>query len=164
MKNCLILALVLSLTACASTEQQRVTDIAATPLRDFNLSAADIPPVLAEAKLQPYVAPNDQSCDGLRQQVGILDAVLGPDLDADAGPEAGKMDKAKAALGNAAAGALQKTVEGAIPFRGWVRKLSGAERHSVDAAAAIAAGSARRAFLKGLALGRACPAPLTTPA
>jgi len=156
MKTCLILAAALCLTACASNEQQRVTDIAATPLRDFNLSSATIPPVLVEAKKQPYLAPVDQSCEALHTQVGVLDAVLGPDVDADPAAEQGKADKAKHAVGNAAAGALQKTVEGAIPFRGWVRKLSGAERHSAEVASAIAAGSARRAFLKGIAFNKAC--------
>jgi hypothetical protein len=43
-----------------------------------------------------------------------------------------------------------------VPFRGWVRKLSGAERYSRQVAAAIAAGAARRAFLKGLAQGKGC--------
>ena len=60
------------------------------------------------------------------------------------------------AVGNAAVGALQKTVEGAIPFRGWVRKLTGAERYSRKVAAAITAGSIRRAFLKGVAAADGC--------
>lgn len=156
MKTCLILAAALALTACASTQQQRVTDIAATPMHDLNLSSTAIPPVLAEAKKQPYVAPYEQSCEALQQQVGLLDEVLGPDLDADPAAELSKGEKAKNAAGNAAVGALQKTVEGAIPFRGWVRKLSGAERHSEEVAAAIAAGNARRAFLKGIAFNKAC--------
>ena len=159
MKTCLILAVALSLTACASTDQQRVTDIAGTPMRDLNLTPTAIPPVLAEAKKQPYLAPYDQSCAALQVQVGLLDEVLGPDVDAEPGAEAGKTERAKAAMGNAAAGALQKTVEGAIPFRGWVRKLSGAERHSAEIASAIAAGTARRAFLKGIAFNKACQAP-----
>lgn len=43
-----------------------------------------------------------------------------------------------------------------IPFRGWVRKLSGAERHSRKVEAAIAAGTVRRAFLKGVAITKDC--------
>jgi hypothetical protein len=88
----------------------------------------------------------------------MLDEVLGPDVDAEPAAELGRGDKAKSAMGNAAAGALQKTVEGAIPFRGWVRKLSGAERHSAEIADAIAAGTARRAFLKGIAFNKSCQA------
>jgi hypothetical protein len=37
-----------------------------------------------------------------------------------------------------------------------VRKLSGAERYSKQVAAAIAAGTVRRAFLKGMAQASAC--------
>jgi hypothetical protein len=43
------------------------------------------------------------------------------------------------------AGAVQKAAEGVVPFRGWVRKLAGAERYSRQVAAAIAAGTVRRA-------------------
>lgn len=161
MKKLLLVVLVASLSACASTEQNRVGDIAATPLRDFNIKPTDIPPVLVEAKQKPYAAPFDQSCEGLGRQVAVLDDVLGADLDAESvSDEVSKTERAKTAVGKAATGALQKTVEGAIPFRGWVRKLSGAERHSNEASAAIAAGTARRAFLKGLALGRSCQQPL----
>jgi len=51
---------------------------------------------------------------------------------------------------------LRSTTEGLVPFRGWVRKLSGAERYSKQVQAAIAAGAARRAFLKGLMAAKAC--------
>nr|QQZ48666.1 hypothetical protein JKL49_14210 [Phenylobacterium glaciei] len=37
-----------------------------------------------------------------------------------------------------------------IPFRGWVRRLSGAQRHDSLVTAAINAGAVRRAYLKGL--------------
>lgn len=151
MKKSFILA-VLALAGCAAPQQQRVGDIAATPLRDFNLSSKTIPPVLIEARKHPYLLPADQTCAGLLVQVRQLDAVLGPDLDDTVVNESGHMVKVGAALGNA----LQKTVEGAIPFRGWVRKLSGAERHSEDIAASIGAGTARRAFLKGVAVARTC--------
>jgi len=40
--------------------------------------------------------------------------------------------------------------ESLIPYRSWVRKLSGAERASKAVAAAISAGMVRRGFLKGM--------------
>lgn len=46
-----------------------------------------------------------------------------------------------------------------IPFRGWVRKLTGAERYSRKVSAAIAAGAIRRAYLKGLGQAAGCAAP-----
>lgn len=153
MTNTKLLAVAfLALAGCATPQQERVGDIAATPLRDFNLSSTIIPPVLVEARKHPYVLPDDQSCAGLLVQVRQLDAVLGPDLDDTVVSETGHIVKVGAAFWNA----LQRTVEGAIPFRGWVRKLSGAERHAADIAASIGAGTARRAFLKGVAVARSC--------
>ncbi|MES2321341.1 MAG: hypothetical protein V4633_03665 [Pseudomonadota bacterium] len=150
--NFAVAVAVLALTGCATSQQDKVGDIAATPLRDFNLSSKEIPPVLLEARKQPYLLPADQSCAALLVRVRELDAVLGPDLDDTVVTENGHMVK----VGNAVGHALQKTVEGAIPFRGWVRKLSGAERHANDIAASIGAGTARRAFLKGVAVARTC--------
>jgi len=43
-----------------------------------------------------------------------------------------------------------------IPFRGWIRKLTGAERYSKRVAAAITAGAVRRAFLKGVRVMKNC--------
>jgi hypothetical protein len=37
-----------------------------------------------------------------------------------------------------------------VPFRGWVRQLTGAERHARAVQTAVAAGRVRRAYLKGL--------------
>lgn len=50
-----------------------------------------------------------------------------------------------------------------IPFRGWVRKLTGAERYSRKVSAAIAAGAIRRAYLKGLGQAAGCEAPAAPP-
>jgi len=43
-----------------------------------------------------------------------------------------------------------------VPFRGWLRKLSGAELHSKKVAKAIAAGTIRRAFIKGIKSTKQC--------
>jgi hypothetical protein len=66
------------------------------------------------------------------------------------------MDKASDVAEDQAVGAVQRTAEGLIPFRSWIRKLSGAERHSKHVSACITAGSVRRAFLKGLAASKHC--------
>lgn len=153
----LILAIaVLSLSACATQkEQDRIEEISKTPLRDLNISKVDIPTVLHDAMGNPYKPPVDKSCTALQAQVADLDEELGPDLDV---PEEklSNMEKGRDALGNAATGALQNTVEGAIPFRGWLRKLSGAERQSRRAQAAILAGKVRRGYLKGIMESTSC--------
>jgi hypothetical protein len=146
---------VLALSACAGNEQHRIEDISATPLRDLNIAKVEIPPILRDAMNDPYQAPTDKSCPALRASVAELDEELGPDIDV---PEEklSRLDASRAALGNAATGALQNTVEGAIPFRGWLRKLSGAERHSRQAQAAVLAGKIRRGFLKGIMASASC--------
>ncbi|WP_342115398.1 hypothetical protein [Pseudoduganella sp. OTU4001] len=147
--------LALALSACATKDQNRIEDIGATPLRDLNIAKVEIPPVLRDAMANPYLAPADKSCPALQTQLAGLDEELGPDIDVPEEKQ-GRMDASRAALGNAATGALQNTVEGAIPFRGWLRKLSGAERHSREAQAAILAGKIRRAYLKGIMASTSC--------
>lgn len=147
---------VLSLSACATQkEQNRIQEISATPLRDLNIAKVEIPGVLRDAMGNPYKAPPDTSCTSLLTQVADLDEQLGPDLDV---PEEklSQMEQGREALSNAATGALQNTVEGVIPFRGWLRKLSGAERESRHAQSAVLAGKVRRGYLKGIMESTSC--------
>lgn len=181
MKTTVLLLVSALLTACASTEATRppasstssasstethakpgtqFADAATTPLSDLNLVRADIPPVLVEAQKGAYLVPLKASCDVFAANVLALDEVLGPDLDAPvAASDAGLLERGADVLGNAAVGAFRSAAEGVIPFRSWVRKLTGAERYSREVAAAIAAGTVRRAFLKGLGQAQGCSAP-----
>lgn len=162
-------AAALLLGACATKAQSGISTAVTAPLNDLNIVHADIPELLRQAQRQPYALPDDQGCDALSAQVGQLDAALGADLDApasDASPSL--VERGADVARNEAVGALQRTTEGIIPFRGWVRKLSGAERYSRQVSAAIAAGTARRAFLKGVRAARGCttgsPVQVTTAA
>lgn len=138
----------------------QITDAATTPLSDLNLVRADIPPVLAAARRDPYLAPETPGCDSLAAAVKALDAVLGADLDTPpTASNPGLIERGTGAAGHAAIGALRGAAEGVVPFRSWVRKLTGAERYSREVAAAIAAGTVRRAYLKGLGAARGCPVP-----
>lgn len=153
----MLIVLSIVLCACASHDQSRITDAATTPLSDLNLVHTEIPAVLAEAQKQPYAIPSDMGCDSLTKEVKELDAVLGPDLDTPATESnPGLIERGSNETKNAAVGALQRTTEGVVPFRGWIRKLSGAESYSRNVAAAIAAGTVRRAFIKGLRVSRTC--------
>jgi hypothetical protein len=96
----------------------------------------------------------------LTKLVEELDGVLGADLDTpvtSANPSL--LDRGTNAAGDAVVGAVRSSAESVVPFRGWVRKLSGAERYSRDVAGAIAAGTIRRAYLKGLGQAGSCAAP-----
>jgi hypothetical protein len=142
----------LVVTACASTEKS-ARDAAATPLSDLNVVRAEIPPVLAAAQKAPYALPAERGCVALGAEIQLLDAALGADLDTtERGHNPSLVERG---VGDA----LKNTAEGVIPFRGWVRKLTGAERYSREVAAAIAAGTVRRAYLKGLGSAAGCAAP-----
>lgn len=149
-----------TLGACASDTATRMGTAATTPLSDLNIAKADIPAILARAKQQPYLIPAQQNCVAIGLEIPELDVALGPDLDTPVSEKrASLMEKASTAAQDHAVGALQRTAQDLVPFRGWVRKLSGAERHSREVTACIAAGTARRAFLKGMAVAQSCTLP-----
>ena len=165
-----VLAVVLA--GCAASEpsrdqpvaseqrQKQVTEAVQTPLADLNVVRAEIPAILKAAQEAPYALPPDRSCGGLANEVRSLEAALGADLDTPvtaANPSL--IDRGSEAAGDAAVRAVRGAAEGVIPYRGWVRRLSGAERYARQVSAAIAAGSIRRGFLKGLGDAAGCAAP-----
>lgn len=159
MRHLLALAILCLVAACSTTDESKATAAVATPLNDLNLVNAPIPEVLVKAQHGPYVLPPDQECQTLAREIKALDEVLGPDLDAPTGESSrGLLERGAEAGSGAAVGAIQRTAEGVIPFRGWIRKLSGAERYSKRVAAAITAGGVRRAFLKGVRATKNCTA------
>lgn len=126
-----------------------------SPLRDVNVLRTKIPDVLLQAMADPYVRPRPADCARLRDQIEPLDEALGPDLDRPA-------EQGDATLSSHTAyGAVAGLASDVIPFRGWVRKLSGAERHDELVRSAILAGAVRRAYLKGLGEARGCSPPAT---
>lgn len=131
-----------------------------TPLSDLNLVNAPIPAVLLEAQRAPYAEPADGTCAGLQAQVIALDAVLGADLDVPPTPaNPSLIERGTTLVSQSATQQVRGAAESVVPFRSWVRRLSGAERYSRDVAAAIAAGTVRRAYLKGMGVVRGCTAP-----
>jgi len=117
---------------------------------------AEIPAVLATAHKAPYTVPADSGCAALAAEDQALDAALGTDLDTPAAPSNPDLVERS---GDAATDVVRGAAEGVVPLRSWIRKLSGAERYAKEVAAAIAAGSIRRGFLKGLGQAAGCPAP-----
>jgi hypothetical protein len=89
-----------------------------------------------------------------------LNDALGPDMDASrSSTEPGLLEQGGNLVGNSAIDALRGTTQDLIPFRSWVRRLTGAESHSKEVASAIAAGIVRRAYLKGIGESLGCHAP-----
>jgi hypothetical protein len=126
------------------------TEVAKTPLRDFNIDAKDIPEVLQVAARDPYALTGLGQCDGIVTEVASLDMVLGADY--DIADEDGEERLSQGRIGQSVVGSL-------IPFRGIVREATGAAENDRALRAAYTAGVARRAFLKGLGIGKGCAYP-----
>ena len=54
---------------------------------------------------------------------------------------------------------IRAGAEMATPYRGWIRTLSGANRHQAEVRDAINAGAARRGYLKGVGMRMNCAPP-----
>lgn len=184
MRHCIAPLAILALAACtqpqpvheyakpAAKSDAQILEAATTPLSDLNIVRAEIPPALVAALKEPYGRPADASCTGIAAEIRALDAVLGADLDTPVTPinpnliphsmdalvQQGAEFAGEAAMG-AAVGAMRGAAAGIVPYRSWVRKLSGAERYSKEVAAAIAAGGVRRSYLKGFGQASGCPTP-----
>ncbi|MBC2666240.1 hypothetical protein H7F51_11995 [Novosphingobium flavum] len=129
--------------------EPNAVDVIATPATDLNLKKDEIPPVLLAAEAAPYALAGLRRCPEIAAEVRRIDAVLGDDFDL------GQSTAAKVSAGKVA----QSVVGSFIPFRGVIRELSGANAQERRVQLAIYAGSARRAFLKGVGLQRGCPWP-----
>jgi hypothetical protein len=144
----------------AAKEGVQLQKAVEAPLADLNLVQQKIPAVLEAAVKAPYALPSNRACPALANEVRGLDAALGADLETPpTAADPGLVARGTNLVGDTANDALRGAAESVIPFRGWVRKLDGAERHSRAVAAAIAAGSVRRAFLKGVGQALDCAAP-----
>ncbi len=149
------------------TFDSKVGAAIASPLSDLNLVNTEIPAILAKAKLAPYAlpaAPVEISCAWLQEEVHALSMVLGPDVDQIKRDASGNLiDQGSDELGNAAVNALKSFTEGVIPFRAWIRRLTGADRSARELAAAGIAGIVRRSYLKGYYLAKNCAADAAKP-
>lgn len=152
--------LVLSLAACSTTTSQRTSDRGADavsqPFRDLAIIRSPVPPALATASAAPYAAERPGDCAALTTEITALTDVLGPDLDI-------LPEKGPGFAEDTAVAALRSLFD--LPFRGVIRKVSGAERMDRERARAVLSGMVRRGYLKGLAGTAGCtlpPAPVAT--
>jgi hypothetical protein len=142
--------------ACATTtyagrpsDDSRLGNAVQQPLRDMSWMREDPPEILKQAALDPYRLAEGASCVDLFSEIGVLDLLLGPDVDAyDVSQKSGV--NAGGRVVDAVAGYI------ALPFRGAFRWLSGADQRDKVLADAILSGVVRRAFLKGVAYRAGC--------
>ena len=139
-----------------------VTGAVSAPMRDLNLLRSKIPPVLLDALDDPYKRPKPATCTELIALMRSLNEALGADIDEPSTPDdRALISKGRDAAGDTALGLVASAAQDLIPLRGWVRKLSGAERHDKLVRAAITAGGIRRGYLKGLGEAKGCNPPAT---
>jgi hypothetical protein len=142
----------------SEANRESVGAAVASPLRDLNVLRTKVPDVLLAAMADPYERPARKvTCPQLIAMVTPLNNALGADLDVPSQDEDDVLEKGR----GAALGAVAGVASGAIPFRGWMRQLTGAEKHDQFVQAAITAGAVRRAYLKGLGESKGCDPPAT---
>jgi len=124
-----------------------LTDAAIQPLRDLNIAPRRIAEPLKTAKAAPYAFKAEDECPAIRSEIAQLDQALGPDVDSQGSVK-------RSLVKGLAVDALGGVVK--VPFRGVVRRITGAEQRDRDRQNAMMAGVARRAFLKGVIAAK-CP-------
>lgn len=148
------------LSACASSTndpERNLTEEVVTPADDFNVTRKEIPETLRE--LETVYSPEDVfTCKAIAREVEKLDAVLGGDFDTPSKDEK-TTEKARNMAEGAAVDAVSDVATGWLPFRGVVRRLSGASAYEARARKAVLRGSLRRAYLKGIGQSIGCKPP-----
>jgi hypothetical protein len=137
--------------------RENLKGVAESPLRDMNVLRTKIPPILLQAIADPYERPTSKGCAQLIVLLQPLNDALGADLDAPQPDRDDLMGRGKSTAMDLMSGAASDV----IPFRGWIRKLTGAERHDRLVQQAITAGAVRRSYLKGLGEAKGCNPPAT---
>ncbi|MDC7677507.1 hypothetical protein [Asticcacaulis machinosus] len=133
---------------------------AVAPLEDLNLRRLEIPEILIIATQKPYNLTGLRTCKTIAAEISRLDEVLGPDIDANKSIDDQSLtEKGESMANRAAIGAVRSTTTGILPFRGLVRKMTGAEKHQQQVDSAIEAGQSRRAYLKGVGITKNCAPP-----
>lgn len=156
------LALSLVLAGCGAAGQvgRGLGDAVTAPLIDLNVRRDQIPTVLLQAQANPYDQRNLDQCSTVGAEVARLDAALGPDRDEPPAPDGATLnDRTQDAMAEATLKAIRDAATDFIPYRSWVRALTGAQARSKTVQDAVEAGRLRRAFLKGLGMRLNCPPP-----
>jgi hypothetical protein len=132
-----------------------VQNAAAAPLHDLNLVRQKIPPVLLMALADPYAPPRPATCRAIVAEVERLSEALGGDFDEGDNPQSPSLTTRRGMVLTVAHGAAEML----LPFAGFVKTLTGAQKHDQLVVEVITAGSVRRGYLKGLGEAHGCPYP-----
>ncbi len=102
-----------------SDVEHTTENIITQPNRDAGLMSVDIPAPLMRASAAPYALPNEPSCEEIETELGELNALLGPESVTPPDSMSMRVAKVAEAGGRAAVNSI-------VPFRTFVREVSGA--------------------------------------
>lgn len=164
-KFAVLLAVCVGVVACSTGRtadtRRGVTGAATIPFRDVGLMRPEIPLVLRNLQY-PYSTATLTNCAAVTHEISQLDGALGPES-YQPGPNRNIWDRSGDFVEDQAIQAAADTAEDLIPFRSWVRRISGASRAERDALRAVANGQQRRTFLRGYGASLACPSIIPPP-
>lgn len=155
----------LALAGCATRAKTQpapgtLGDAARAPFEDVGLVRPEAPRLLSGIK-DPYDLEGlGQRCDEIAKQIAALNGLLGAE---DYSQNSNKGGTMRSTVSGAAFSAAEDAATGFIPFRSWVRRVSGASKAEREVAHAIEMGRARRAFLRGYGVASRCPDVLPRP-
>lgn len=160
-----VAAIVVGVAACSTGRtadtRRGVASAATIPFRDVGLIRPEIPLLLRNLQY-PYSTATLADCQAVAHEIGQLDAVLGPES-YQPGPNRNVWDRSGDFVEEQTIEAVENTAEDLIPFRSWVRRISGASRAERDALRAVANGQQRRTFLRGYGASLGCPNMIPPP-
>lgn len=159
----LAIALMVGCSTGRTADTRRgINDAARSPLRDIGLMRPEIPPLLQQLQYPYSTATLAAGCPAVAYEIAQLDALLGPES-FQPGPDRNIWDRSGDFVEEQTIDAVQDTAQDLIPFRSWVRRISGASRAEREALRAVANGQQRRTFLRGYGASLGCPAVLPPP-
>jgi hypothetical protein len=147
-----------AVSAARETTREGLPAAATAPLEDLNITREEIPPNIAGISYV-YTAYPPPDCVDIALEIARLDTELGRDYDIEAEEDRTLGRRGGEAAGDLVVDTIRGVTTDVIPFRSIVREASGAAALERRRARAFAAGYARRAYLKGLALGQGCEPP-----
>ncbi len=164
-KIAFLAATCLSVVGCSTGRtadtRRGVTSAASIPLRDVGLMRPEIPLLLRNLQY-PYSTATLTDCNTVTHEISQLDSALGPES-YQPGPNRNVWDRSGDFVEDQAIQAAEDTAQDLIPFRSWIRRISGANRAERDALRAVANGQQRRTFLRGYGASLGCPSIIPPP-
>lgn len=143
----IILSLTFSIYGCSSTHNKNIGNALTSPLSDLNLVKNDIPNELINLNNENVTKINyDLNCENIFKEKNDLKNIIFVKNDDDKS----LINKSENLINNYATNSISKITQDSIPFRGFIRKITGAEKYNKKYLEAFKNGENRFYFLNGV--------------